>query len=48
MSMPAPGMAPGNPFNAEPTSFKYPVFQNCLFGIFRARGRIATGGRKKW
>ena len=46
--MSAPGVAAQDAANGEPQSFEGTVFLECLHGILRTRGGVATGGRGEW
>lgn len=40
----SPGMTTGNPANGQPSSFKQPIFPECLDGIYRTTGRKPASG----
>jgi hypothetical protein len=47
MTMAAPRVAPGYPFNTHPSSFEDPMFDDGLFHVLATGGVVSAGSRKK-
>lgn len=48
MSMSSPRIATENPFDTQPASFDYSMFEDGSLGVHTTSGRISTAIRQKW